>query len=157
MMPDDPFGAPIGKLTDPASTGLKNEFIDIPSQNIDDMLQSTRIQPRQMGTGVMRGTQRIVNTDGSYITLGEIPDSDGEFGLAFFTAEDVLITKSTAEADFRYNSDGELLSKTTGEYIYFYDRDTGNNTIQIGELSNGTSAGAAFAKDGDDLVDALGT
>ena len=154
---DEPFGAPLGKMVDLSGVELKNDFTSIQSQNVEDMLQSSRIQPRQVGTGVMRGTQRVISTDGSYITIGEIPDSNGEFGIAHFNADGTLIKKSTAEADYRYGTDGDLLSKTTGEYIYFYNRDTGNNTVQIGELSNGTSGAAAFAKDGNDLVDALGT
>lgn len=134
MMPDDPFGAPVGKLTDPTGVELKNDFTNIPGQNIDDMLQSTRVQPRQMGTGVMRGTQMIVNTDGSYITLGEIPDGSGDFGIAFFDANDTLIFKQTAETQ------------------YLYDKTTGLNVLQTGKLPDDTY-GIAGANTGYDVED----
>jgi hypothetical protein len=135
---DQPFGAPVGKLDDPSSHELKNEFTTIPSQSLESMFQSSRVQPHQIGTGVMRGTQRIVNGDGSYITLGAIPDSTPEeYGIAFFS------------------SDGSQIFKLTGEAIYFYDKNNDNNNIiQIGKLTNG-EYGAAFAKSGDDLVEAL--
>jgi hypothetical protein len=152
---DDAFGAPTGKLTDPTAGKFKNEFSTIPSQNVDDMLRSDRIQPRQMGTGVMRGTQRISNTDGSYITLGVIPNSSPEeFGIAHFDADDTLIKKSTAEADYQYNSAGVLVSKSTGVTDFKYDATTGKNYYQNGQLPDG-SYGAIFMKPNYNVSDAV--
>lgn len=136
MTPDSPFGAPVGKMDVPGKVELKNEFSTIPSRNVEDMLQSDRIQPRQMGTGVLRGTQRVISTDGSYITIGEIPDSDGEFGIAFFSA------------------DGDIISKQIAETHYIYDRNTGKNIIQVGKLPDNTY-GWAVAKEGYDVEDAF--
>lgn len=133
---NDPFGAPTGKLTDLSGAELKNEFASIPTRSVDDMVQSDRIQPRQVGTGVMRGTQRIVNTDGSYITLGEVPDDSGDFGIAFFNADD------------------ELVSKDTGATEYVYDLNTGKNIVQFKKLPDGTF-GLAIAKSGYDISEAI--
>lgn len=152
MTPDDPFGAPVGKMGDPTGVELKNDFSNISSQNVNDMVRTTRIQPRQMGTGVMRGTQRIVNTDGSYITLGEIPNSDGEFGFAFFTADDVLVSKYGADQQAFYDEDGNIISKQTGTTDYKYDITTGKNYYQNGKLPDG-SYGAIFVKENVDVAD----
>lgn len=133
---DQPFGAPVGKLDQPLAIELKNELSNIPSQSVEDMLRSERIQPRQMGTGVMRGTQRIVNPDGSYITIGAIPDtSPEEFGIAFFDSEDTRIFK------------------ITGESMIFYDKNNDNNSVvQVGKLPDDTY-GLAAANEGFSVED----
>lgn len=135
-MKDQPFGAPVGKLDQPLAIELKNELSNIPSQSVEDMLRSERIQPRQMGTGVMRGTQRIVNPDGSYITIGAIPDtSPEEFGIAFFDSEDTRIFK------------------ITGESMIFYDKNNDNNSVvQVGKLPDDTY-GLAAANEGFSVED----
>jgi hypothetical protein len=80
--------------------------------------QDERIKPRQVGTGAQRGQQTLVNTDGSKMVYGILPDNAG-FGIAF------------------YNSDGDLVSKQTGTNRYLYDED-GNNYLQDGILADGT-------------------
>lgn len=169
-MPDDPFGAPIGKMVDSSGVELKNNFTDISSQDVEDMLQSTRVQPRQVGTGVMRGTQRIVDTDGSYITMGAIPETNGEFGFAFFDADGTLISKylateqsffnsagtiisqQTAQFQAFYDDSGNLISKSTGTTDYKYDLTTGKNYYQNGKLPD-NSYGAIFVKTGVNVAD----
>lgn len=124
--------------------------------------------PYRMGSGVMQGNQSVgfggVNidsdnnritvgnivldgntntiytehTDGSKVGVGVVPDTTDEFGF------------------FATDSDGTLLIKIVGGTIYTYNGDTGANVVQISKLTNGRY-GAAFAKDGEDLVDALGS
>lgn len=99
--------------------------------------QQNRVQPRQIASGDHRGTtERYVNSDGSYITIGVIPDTDGEFGIAFF------------------NSSGDMVSKSTGLTDYKYDLSTGKNYYQNGKLPDG-SYGSIFAKSGYDVVDVI--
>jgi YD repeat-containing protein len=154
IMADQPFGAPIGNLNESSSNELKNELTNIQSQSVESMLQSSRIQPRQVGTGVMRGTQRIVNTDGSYITLGAIPDTEDEFGIAYFDANGTLIRKSTESAEFQYDDQGNLVATSTGTTDFKYDASTGKNYYQNGKLPDG-SYGAIFMKPNYDVEDAF--
>jgi len=90
---DEPFGAGVGSLSDPSVENLKNDFATIPDSSISDMTRSDRVNPRQIASGVLRGTQRIVNTDGSTITLGEIPETNGDFGIATFNSDNQLLYK----------------------------------------------------------------
>src|SRR5690606_24566076 len=100
----------------PQATDLSNSFTDIPSTSIASLAQNQRVQPRQVATGVTRGTWRINNTDGSYITIGVIPDTENEFGIAFFGA------------------DGQVIKKILALTEYLYDPDTGKNIMQEGKL-----------------------
>lgn len=130
------FSAPTGKVANPAEDGLSNSFADITARSVDDLAQSNRVQPGQITTGVLRGTQRIQNTDGSYITLGVIPNTNGEFGIAFFTATD------------------DLIAKDTGPTKFVYDPTTNKNVMQIGKLPDG-SYGWHVAATGYDVEDAF--
>lgn len=132
---DDFFGAPTGKLENPMPEGLTNGFATIPDRSIDDMVQSDRVLPRQMTSGVMRGTQRITNTDGSYLTLGVIPNTT-EFGIAFYNAASTLIRKITMLTDFSY------------------DAVTGKNIMQFNKLPDG-SYGVGIAKTGFNVSDGI--
>lgn len=135
-MDTDLFGAPVGKLTDPSGAELSNDYANISDRSINDMANTDRVQPRQVASGVTRGTQRIINTDGSYITLGAVPGNESELAIAFWTA------------------DNEMISKSTGATDYKYDKDTGKNYYQNGELPDG-STGAIFVKDGYNVTDAF--
>jgi len=110
--------------------------------------------PRQMQTGTMRGVQAVgtgpkidsVNNrftvgdvEGQVVGMGKIPGSDTELG--FFTTDDT----------------GRVVMKIVLQTISGYDPNNNyNNNVQIIKLSNG-EYGAAFAKDGEDLVDGLGS
>lgn len=133
---DDAFGAPVGSISNPSPSSLKNSFAQVTSRSLEDMAQSDRILPRQVGSGVMRGTQKIVHTDGSYITIGAIEDTNGEFGLAF------------------YDSGGNLIAKDTGATEYKYDPSTDKNYYQNGTLPDG-SFGAIFVKSGFNVSDVV--
>lgn len=133
-MDNGQFGAPVGDIGQPLPGNLKNEYATIPDVSIADYARNNVVLPRDLSTGVMRGTQRIQNTDGSYITLGVIPDTDGEFGIAFF------------------DSSGDLISKSTGVTDYKYDLTTNKNYYQNGLLPDG-SYGAIFVKSGVNVVD----
>jgi hypothetical protein len=96
-----------------------------------------RVNPNQIPSGTTRGTQTYMNTDGSYMTMGLIPNST-DFGIAFFDAS------------------GTLISKITGSTQYVYDKTTGKNIMQIGKLPDNTY-GWAVAKVGNDVKDGFST
>lgn len=102
----DFFGAPTGKQTDPSAEGLKNEFTTVPNQDIE--IESNRVIPRQVTSGVLRGTQRIVNTDGSTITLGVLPDGDGEFGIGYYSPDGTRQKVDLADRDYLYDTEGNI-------------------------------------------------
>lgn len=130
----DFFGSPAGKLGEPTENELTNKFANISDRSVEDMAESDRMIPRQMQSGVLRGTQRINNIDGSYITLGEIPNSNGEFGIAFFNAE------------------GTQLMTILANTITATDPTTGKKAALFGILPDGTG-GVAGANSGFDVVE----
>jgi hypothetical protein len=129
----DPLGTSPGSVDIPGATEVRNDVTTIPDVPVAP--ETDRVAPRQVATGTQRGTQTIMNTDGSYVTLGLIPNSN-DFGVAFFDATDHLISKNTA----------------TTQYIY--DVASGKNIIQIGKLPDGTY-GMAVAKSGYNVSDAI--
>lgn len=111
-------------------------FATIPAVSIET--ESTRVLPRQTATGITRGTQTIQNTDGSYVTLGLIPDGGTDFGIAFFSANGTIISKNTGTIEYMYDASGNLISQNTGSTQSIYDANTGKNVMQIGKLPNAT-------------------
>lgn len=97
---------------------------------------SSRVNPNQVATGLGRGTQTWVSPDGSYITIGLIPDGSNQFGIAY------------------WDSKGRLISKNTGITEYKYDQSTGRNYYQNGLLPDG-SYGEAIAKAPYNVSDAI--
>lgn len=113
----------------------------------------SRVLPRQLSTGTLRGTQnvgygnvkidgtnnRIVlgANDGSSVGIGTIPnDISGQVGF------------------FATDTDGSLLYKVVNGTLYFYNKDSGINYMQIGVLPDG-STGMAVAKTGFSVDDAI--
>lgn len=94
------------------------------------------VTPYKLGSGVMRGTQIIQNTDGSQITLGNLPNSSTQFGITFI------------------DPSGNTISTNTGATQMIYDISTGKNIIQIGKLPDGTY-GMAVAKAGFNVSEAF--
>jgi len=90
--------------------------------------------PYKMQTGVLRGTQTIVNRDKSKITIGIIPGTNNEFGIAIF------------------DPDGNLIRKWVGATGYVYDPSSSKNTMQDGKLPD-DSYGLATANEGFDVDD----
>jgi YD repeat-containing protein len=151
----------------PDHVGNTDQFTDIPDVPVD--ATASRVIPRQVTSGVTRGTQTVVNLDGSYMTLGLIPDGGNDFGIAFFNANGVIISKNTGTVDYMYNSNGVLIFKNTGDVQYnydtagnlifkndgrtqfVYDATTGKNIMQIGHLPDGTY-GMVVAKTGTDVA-----
>lgn len=127
-----------------------------PSHASDKSLGSSNIGrtlPRQISTGLMRGTQnvgiggaqidssnnRIVlsASDGSSVGIGTIPgDTTGEVGL------------------FALDTDGSLLWKSVNGTLYFYDKDSGVNYMTIGVLPDNTT-GWAVAAPGENVADGI--
>lgn len=141
-------------VSDSNSAQVIRSNYTVKSRPIGGLVQD-RVLPRQVGTGLMRGTQlvgntgtmidaannRIVltNTDGSTVGIGTIPGSlTNEFGF------------------FATDEDGTLVMKVVNGTLYTYNVDSGDNVVQVGKLTNG-EYGAAFAKEGNDLVEALGS
>lgn len=110
-------------------------FATIPDVPVE--ATSDRVTPGQVATGTTRGTQTYMNTDGSYMTMGLIPNST-DFGIAFF------------------DKSGTLISKTTSSTQYVYDKTTGKNVMQVGKLPDGTY-GWAIAKVGFNVADGFST
>lgn len=113
----------------------------------------SRVLPRQLSTGTLRGTQnvgygnvkidgtnnRIIlgATDGTSVGIGTIPnDSTGQVGF------------------FATDTDGSLLYKVVNGTLYFYNKDTSVNYMQIGVLPDG-STGMAVAKAPYNVGDAI--
>lgn len=111
-----------------------DNFATIPDVPISP--DSNRTNPNQIPSGVTRGTQKYINTDGSYMTLGVIPDGGTDFGIAFFDSSDTLI------------------AKITGVTQYIYDKTTNKNVVQVGKLPDG-SYGWAVAKSGYNVSDGI--
>lgn len=147
------FAASPGQVGDLSSSGLKNEFSNLPGNNVDSAFNSDRVQPRQVATGVMRGTQRIVNTDGSYITLGEIPGSSGEFGIAFFNRDGDMIFKMTGTTQTLYGSAGELYTLDNTGFLF---SDSTDRRIKIGSAPDDGRVGIWQSEPGEDVVELLG-
>lgn len=109
-----------------------NSVKDVPLTSVQD-----RVQPRQVGTGAMRGAQTIVNpADGSKIVLGKVPGAADEFGISYI------------------DGDGTLVFKFNGVTLFMYDSVTGDNTIQFGRLPDGT-VNLAIAKEGYTVDEAI--
>lgn len=76
-------------------------------------------------------------SDGSAVGIGSIPgDTTGQVGF------------------FATDTDGSLLYKVVNGTLYFYDKDTSINYMQINVLPDG-STGMAVAKDGYSVDDAI--
>jgi hypothetical protein len=109
-----------------------------------------RVLPRQVSTGIMRGTQgvgtggvqidssnnRIVipAPDGTAVGMGSIPGSPTEYGF------------------FSLDVDGKLSMKIVNGTMFVYDPQTSKNSFQAGLLPDGTG-GAAGANEGFDVAD----
>lgn len=131
------FGGSTGSMDVLSAAGLKNGFVNISSTSLESYVASEdRVQPRQVSTGNSRGSQRINNTDGSYVIIGMIPDTDNEFGIGFF------------------DKSGKLQAKYLGATDYKYDTDTGKNYYRSGVMPDGTND-LVIVQSGDDVEDAF--
>lgn len=90
------------------------------------------VDARRIQSGTIRGTLTVVNTDGSKVTIGVIPNSNNQFGLAFF------------------DKNGTLSTKHVGATRYIYKN--GFNIIQDGLLPD-NSGGFIIVKDGINVAD----
>lgn len=151
---NDAFGASPGKMDDLSANGLMNDFATIPNNNIEGWMENDRVQPRQVATGVTRGTWRINNTDGSYITLGEIPNSDGEFGIAFFDSDNNIVSKNLGPSQTIYGGDQEELVKVNSTGFLFSD--STDRRIKIGTSPDDGRVGIWTTEPGIDVIEELG-
>lgn len=142
----------MSELDIPTDAQPTDNFATIPDVPIS--FDNQRVNPNQIASGVTRGTQTYMNVDGSYMTMGVIPDNSGDIGVGFFTSSGTLISKSTSTTDFKYDTSGNLIFKNDGQTQFVYDETTGKNIIQIGKLPDG-SYGWAVAKVGNNVADAF--
>lgn len=136
--------------------GYSNTLPEIQPVNIYDGAESMRILPRQLSTGTSRGTQyagyggaaidgannRLVmaGNDGTSVGIGVIPNSD--------------ITAAEEVGLFAQDADGTLIFKLTNGTLFMFNKDTGENTLQLGVLPDGTT-NLAIAKDTYEVEDAF--
>lgn len=96
------------------------------------------VNPNQIQSGGMRGTQIITSTDGSKILLGNLPNST-DFGIAF------------------YDPTGNMVGKIVGGTYFFYNPvDSYRNSIRIGNAPGDKRTGIWTAKTGNDVTTLLG-
>lgn len=121
-------------LGEPADSKSSDDFTSIPDVPVSS--EADRTNPNREASGVERGTKTIMAVDGSYVTIGLVPDNSGDFGIAFF------------------DSSGTIISKNTGATQYVYDKKTGKNIMQIGLLPDG-NYGWAIARSGYNVSDGI--
>ena len=137
------FAASPGQVSDLSSSGLSNSFSDLPSNNVDSAFNSDRVQPRQVATGVTRGTQKVgyggveidgahdritFNTDETRITLGDTSDTDDVTGIAL---TDTTTNKKLASL----GRDTSTTNAVTG--LTAYDG-TGTRRLHAGTFPDGS-------------------
>lgn len=79
---------PLGKSTsivEMQDGSLSNGFNSIGVNDIDSVIPSSSVRPNQVGTGAMRGNQRISNADGSTVEIGTLPNG---LGVGIFSRDD---------------------------------------------------------------------
>lgn len=123
----------------------------VQSRSIGDLTQD-RVLPRQVSTGILRGTQGVgtegVNIDASNNRITISTDAAGSVGMG------IIPGTANELGFFSTNDDGELVWKRVGPTAYDYDPDTGNNIGQSGRLPDGTYA-TIYMKPGNDVEDAF--
>ncbi len=97
---------------------------------------ASRIRPRQMGTGAMRGQQTILNADSTRIVLGLIPNTIDEYGITFL------------------DENGKEALRITGTTLFMNNPDDNTNRLQIGKLPDGTYD-VAISDTGENVADAF--
>ena len=89
-MENGQFGASPGDIGQPLPGGLKNEYTSIPDISIADYAKNNTVLPRDITTGNMRGTQTILGSAKSKVVIGNIPDTNSDFGVAFYDSTGVM-------------------------------------------------------------------
>lgn len=97
-------------------TGLTNDFSSIPNTSIESMAEDQRVQPRQIATGVTRGTLRINNLNGSYVSVGVLSVDGDEYGMSISDGTTTFL---------KITKDGMILNDGT------------NNRLLIGKSTSG--------------------
>lgn len=115
-------GYPVAKADNTENTAIDHGSIE-------------RVLPRQVSTGVNRGTQTVMGQDGTQIQIGNINNTT-EFGISVI------------------DKDGFILFKLVGQTWFWYDKTTNKNVMQVGKLPDGTYS-MAIAKPGNDVDDAF--
>lgn len=133
-----------------------------------DQSNQSRMLPRQVSTGAMRGTQlvgalgakidssnnRIVLSapDGSGAGIGAIPGSANEVGLFTLNPQGVVTYKVVNGVSYYYDDNGNLLLEIRNGTLFFHDKTTEINYMTLGILPNGVT-GLAGANTGFSVED----
>lgn len=140
-------------LNEQSPDTLRNEFASLQPKSVESLMGDARVHPRQVATGVTRGTWRISNSDGSYITIGVIPETNDEFGIAFFNAEGTLISKNLGVSQTIYSSTGNELVKIDDTGYLLSDEE--DRRIKLGTAPDDNRVGLWMTKEGVDVIDEL--
>lgn len=138
-------------LVDGSTAVLRNDFNVVTNNDIDSLIDSNRVEPRQVATGVTRGTWRINNTDGSYITIGLIPNST-EFGIAFFDSSNNLIFKNLGTGQSIYDGGDELVGIDGTGFLFSFNDE---RRIKLGLKPDASDVGIYLTPAGTDVIDEL--
>lgn len=131
----------------------------------------SRMLPRQISTGTMRGTQNVgsgnakidssnnritIGTpDGGSVGMGQIPGTTtNEFGFFTVNANGKVTYKVIDGVQYFYDNNGNLIQKVQAGTTYVYNpADSYKNVTQSGLLPDG-SGGFVVAKTGQDVSSA---
>ena len=141
-------------LDSSVSYKLSNDFSTVKVNDIENVIAADRVQPRQVSTGVTRGTWRVVSNDGSYITVGLIPETNDEFGIAYWNSNGNLISKNDGTTETKYDTSGNILSIDNGNRTVWYD--TADARIVIGKSPDDGRIGIWVSIIGQDAITNLG-
>jgi hypothetical protein len=115
-----------------------------------------RILPRQLSTGTTRGTQYAgysgAAIDGANNRLVMAGEDGTSIGIGVIPNDDITVAEEVGL--FAQDADGTLIFKLTNGTLFMYDKDTGENTLQLGVLPDG-STNLAIAKDTFEVEDAF--
>lgn len=105
-----------------------------------------------------RGRNITITTDDGSITFGQ--KEDGGLALEVVNEDGTrtgigIVPGGTELGFYTTDEDGNVVQKIVGPLQSVFDVSSGNNVAQVGVMTNGR-VGAAFAKNGEDLVDGLG-
>lgn len=106
-----------------------------------------------------RGRNITITTDDGSITFGQ--KEDGGLALEVINEDGTrtgigIVPGGTELGFYTTDEDGNVVQKIVGPLLSVFNVATEDNVVQVGKLTNG-EYGAAFAKDGEDLVDGLGS
>lgn len=120
-MNPDPIGKSPGQPSDLNSMGLRNDYTDISDQSVDAI--ASRVVPRQVQSGFMRGTQAVGSQDlvidsaNKRIGINKLPDTDNDYAVEM--NEDGFSISDGTISFISITKDGIILNDGTTDRILF--------------------------------------